>query len=194
METGLSNWCIETRDHEAFPRLLEGGTAVNIRSDMTLEETRDFMPQMGPMVGYAVTVVIEPSNPDHVRNRPDAWSVYREYIARRPDPKIVVVQDVGHAYATPVEWGREVDVFGCRVGEDALIHADKHGFLVIPEEDQKGLYEAACFMDANECRTIIGAARASSGKTHNQILQELNQAVEEFTRNAAEKYGRKGEL
>ena len=24
-----------------------------------LEETRDFMPQMGPMVGYAVTVVID---------------------------------------------------------------------------------------------------------------------------------------
>ena len=24
------------------------------------EETQDFMPQMGPMVGYAVTLVIEP--------------------------------------------------------------------------------------------------------------------------------------
>ena len=28
---------------------------------INLEETRDFMPQMGPMVGYAVTLVIEPS-------------------------------------------------------------------------------------------------------------------------------------
>ena len=34
-----------------------------------IEETRDFMPQMGPMVGYAVTIVIEPSNPDHKRNK-----------------------------------------------------------------------------------------------------------------------------
>jgi regulator of RNase E activity RraA len=212
---------------------------------MNLEETRDFMPEMGPMIGYAVTVVIEPSNPDHVRSRPDAWRAYREYIARIPGPKIVVVHDadrprtvgsfwgevnanvhrsldcvgtitdgavrdvdemcsagfkaiarrmcVGHAYATPVEWGCEVEVFGCRVREGALIHADKHGFLVIPEEDQKGLYEAACFMDANECRTIIGAARTSSGKTHEQILQALDLAVEEFTRNAAEKYGQKGE-
>ncbi len=25
-----------------------------------LEETTDFMPQMGPMVGYAVTLIIEP--------------------------------------------------------------------------------------------------------------------------------------
>jgi regulator of RNase E activity RraA len=87
-----------------------------------------------------------------------------------------------------------VEVFGCLVHEDALIHADKHGFLVIPEEDQKGLYDAACFMDANECRTIIGTARASSGKTHAQILRELDQAVEEFTRHAVDKYGRKGEL
>jgi 4-hydroxy-4-methyl-2-oxoglutarate aldolase len=208
---------------------------------MNLDETRDFMPQMGPMIGYAVTVLIEPSNPQHPRDKPDAWQAYREYVASRPGPKIVVVQDldrprvvgsfwgevnanvhralgcvgtitdgairdvdemcnagfkaiarrmcVGHAYATPLAWGGAVEVFGCRIGPGALIHADKHGFLVIPEEDQKGLYEAACFMDANECRTIIGAARASSGKMHEQILRELNQATEEFARNAAARYG-----
>ena len=32
---------------------------------INFEETRDFMPQMGPMVGYAVTLVVEPSNPKH---------------------------------------------------------------------------------------------------------------------------------
>jgi len=32
-----------------------------------LEETRDFMPQIGPLIGYAVTVVIEPSHPDHAQ-------------------------------------------------------------------------------------------------------------------------------
>lgn len=47
-------------------------------------------------------------------------------------------------------------------------------------------------MDANERRTVIGAARASSGKTHEQILQELNQAVDEFTRSAAERHGARG--
>jgi hypothetical protein len=40
------------------------------RTHWNLEETRDFMPQMGPMVGYAVTVVIEPSNPDHPKLKP----------------------------------------------------------------------------------------------------------------------------
>src|SRR5215471_20393696 len=59
-----------------------------------LEETRDFMPQMGPMVGYAVTVVIEPSNPNHRRENPDGWSEYRRYVVEAPGPKIVVVQDL----------------------------------------------------------------------------------------------------
>jgi len=39
-----------------------------------LEETRDFMPQMGPMAGYAVTLVIEPSNPQHRISNPKAKS------------------------------------------------------------------------------------------------------------------------
>jgi hypothetical protein len=35
-----------------------------------IEETRDFMPQMGPMVGYAVTLVIEPGNASHRQTNP----------------------------------------------------------------------------------------------------------------------------
>ena len=35
------------------------------KDGFNLEETNDFMPQMGPMVGYAVTAVIEPGNPAH---------------------------------------------------------------------------------------------------------------------------------
>jgi hypothetical protein len=53
------------------------------------EETRDFMPQMGPMVGRAVTVVCEPSNAEHPRRNPNAWSEYRRYVASVPGPKIV---------------------------------------------------------------------------------------------------------
>ena len=43
---------------------------------------------------------------------------------------------VGHAFSIPVRWGCEVEVFGVRVQPGQLIHADKHGFLVIPEEDE----------------------------------------------------------
>ncbi len=58
-----------------------------------IEEAHDFMPQMGPMVGYAVTVVIEPSIREHKRNQ-DNWSRYRHHVASVPGPKIVVVQDL----------------------------------------------------------------------------------------------------
>ena len=52
-----------------------------------IEETRDFMPQMGPMVGYAVTLVIEPSNAAHRAANPNAGEEFRRYIASMPGPK-----------------------------------------------------------------------------------------------------------
>jgi 4-hydroxy-4-methyl-2-oxoglutarate aldolase len=178
-----------------------------------IEETRDFMPQMGPMIGYAVTVVIEPSCRTHKTSAPNAWHEYRDYVAAQPGPKIVVVQDldkpqvlgsfwgevnanihqtlgcvgtivdgairdvdemtaagfkaiarrlcVGHAFSTPVRWGVPVEVFGTRVEPGQLIHADKHGFLAIPAEDEVGLLEASRAMDTAECETLIAAARQS---------------------------------
>src|SRR6266852_1588390 len=70
-------------------------TSHNASADgFNIEETRDFMPQMGPMVGYAVTVVIAPSNPEHRHKNPNGWSEYRRYIASAPGPKIVVAQDL----------------------------------------------------------------------------------------------------
>ncbi len=72
------------------------------RDGINLEETRDFMPQMGPMVGYAVTLVIEPSNPAHVDN---GWDRYRTYVASIPGPKIVVVQDLDKPNVRGSMWG-----------------------------------------------------------------------------------------
>jgi regulator of RNase E activity RraA len=199
----------------------------------------------GPMVGYAVTVTCEPSNPDH-KQVADAPSRYLEYVASVPGPKIVVVQDldkpevvgsfwgevnagfhlalgcvgtitdggvrdtdemraigfkalarrscVGHAYSTPVRWGVPVNVFGCPVEPGALIHADKHGFLVIPPEDQERLLEAVLFMDRNECKTVIPAARNSSGKTSDQILEDIRNAGISFQAAVAETFdGKTGE-
>lgn len=209
------------------------------------EETTDFMPQMGPMVGYAVTVIIEPGNANHPKEYPNAWSEYRKYIATVPGPKIVVVQDldkpkvlgsfwgevnanihkaldcvgtitdgsirdldemnnagfkaiakrlsVGHAYSTPVKWNCEVEVFGTKIYPGQLIHTDKHGFLVIPEEDERDLLAAARFMDTNECNTLIASARCSHGKSMQEILSDLDQATAEFKSAAQRKFGKKGE-
>lgn len=210
-----------------------------------LEETRDFMPQMGPMVGYAVTVTIEPSNGAFPKANPQAWNDYRAYVASLPGPKIVVVQDldkprlhgafwgevnsnihktlgcvgtiidggirdldemcnagfkalarrlcVGHAFSTPVRWGCEVEVFGRKVQPGQLIHADKHGFLAIPPEDEPRLLEAARFMDSNECQTLIAAARGAAGKPLAEVLSDFNAAAAQFGENAVQKFGRKGE-
>ncbi len=197
-----------------------------------LEPTRDYMPEMGPMVGYAVTVKIQPSKKDLVPDKPHAWSEYREYVAGVEGPKIVVVQDcdkpnlvgafwgevnsnihralgcvgtiidgairdldemknagfkalargmcVGHAYSVPVEWGGDVEVFGRSVKSGQLLHADKHGFMAIPPEDEEGLLEASIFMDKNECDTVIRSARSSSGKTTREMLDSINAAGREF--------------
>lgn len=213
------------------------------REGFNPEETVDFMPQMGPMVGYAVTVVIEPGNPIH-KQKTNVWEEYRAYIASVPDPKIVVVQDmdkpstfgsfwgevngnvhralgcvgtitdgairdldemnnagfkalarrlcVGHAHSTPVKWNCSVEVFGRKIKPGQLIHADKHGFLVIPHEDIEKLLDASVFMDNNECNTIIAAARNSSGKSTEIILRELNEASLQFGKAVKDKFGERG--
>lgn len=74
------------------------------RDAFNLEETRDFMPQMGPMVGWAVTVVIEPSNATHKQNA-NAWADYRRYVASVEGPKIVVVQDLDKPNVIGAFWG-----------------------------------------------------------------------------------------
>jgi 4-hydroxy-4-methyl-2-oxoglutarate aldolase len=210
-----------------------------------LEETHDFMAQMGPMVGYAVTVVIEPSNPGHRQANPKGWEEYRRHVASVPGPKIVVVQDldkprvigafwgevnsnihralgcvgtitdgairdldemtnagfkalarrlcVGHAFSHPVRWDCEVEVFGRKVRPGDLIHADKHGFLVIPPEDQPALLEAARFMDASECSTLIAAARDTTGRSTEEIIERLDSAAAQFSRNATAKFKKQGE-
>jgi len=210
-----------------------------------LEETRDFMPQMGPMVGYAVTVVIEPSNQKHRETNPNGWAEYRRYIASVPGPKIVVVQDldkprvvgslwgevssnmhrslgcvgtivdgairdldemtnagfkalarrlcVGHAFVAPVRMNCEVEVFGRKVSPGNLIHADKHGFLVVAPDEQAGLLDAARFMDSNECNTVIPAARDTAGKSSEEVLSNLDAAVAQFSKNVRAKFKREGE-
>ena len=75
------------------------------RHGINLEETTDYMPQMGPMVGYAVTVVIEPSNPAHRTNNPNAAMEYYKYVSEQPGPKIVVVQDLDKPAVIGSMWG-----------------------------------------------------------------------------------------
>ncbi len=215
-------------------------TRHNIAHDaFNLEEVRDFMPQMGPMVGYAVTLVVEPSNSKHKQNA-SARGEYLKYLASVPGPKIAVVQDldkpqvlgsfwgevqsnthralgcvgtitdgavrdvdemtnaglkalarrmcVGHAHVVPVRWNCEVEVFGRKIQPGQLIHADKHGFMAIPPEDEARLLDAARFMDTNECNTVIAAARGSAGLPPEEVLKRVEQARAEYRAAADKKF------
>ena len=214
-------------------------TQSNIAADaFNLEPTTDFMPQMGPMVGYAVTMIIEPSNPTHKETYDSR--AYREYVTSISGPKIVVVQDlnkpnfvgstwgevnsnthralgcvgtitdgcirdldemtnagfkalasrlcVGHAHWCPVSWNCEVEIFGRKIQPGQLIHADKHGFLAIPKEDEMELLEASQFMDRNECETVIPAARNISGLSTEELLNQLDNGAKKFGENTREKF------
>jgi 4-hydroxy-4-methyl-2-oxoglutarate aldolase len=210
-----------------------------------LESCNDFMPQMGTMVGYAVTLVIEPGNPDHINQNKNAWNEYRRYVATAQGPKIVMVQDldkpavigsfwgevnsnihralgcvgtitdgairdldemsnagfkaiarqlcVGHAHVVPVRWDCQIVVFGCKISPGQLIHADKHGFMAIPECDEERLLESARFMDSNECKTVIKASRSSQGKSTDEIVHSIEKAAAEFGKNTQKKFAGKGE-
>ena len=59
------------------------------QAGFNLEETRDFMPHLGPMVGRAVTVVCEPSNATHPKTNPHAWSeIGRASCRERVSPRV----------------------------------------------------------------------------------------------------------
>ena len=100
---------------------------------------------------------------------------------------------VGHAFSHPVRWNCEVEVFGRRVKPGDLIHADKHGFLVVPPEDQPGLLDASRFMDANECNTLIPAARNTVGRSLDEICDGIDAAGAAFGVAARAKFQRGGE-
>src|SRR5207253_95729 len=100
---------------------------------------------------------------------------------------------VGHAHSCPVRWGCEVEVFGRRIQPGQFIHADKHGFLAVPEEDERGLLEAALFMDRNECQSLIPAAREAAGLGTAQALDKIDTAFTAFRDAVRSHFKKQGE-
>lgn len=64
-----------------------------------------------------------------------------------------------HAYVHPVEVGVPVTVAGMRVEPGDLVHADRHGAVVIPDECIEGLPDAAARLARAE-RVLIDASKA----------------------------------
>jgi 4-hydroxy-4-methyl-2-oxoglutarate aldolase len=210
------------------------------------EAAHDFMPEMGAMVGYAMTVVMSAGDPRPKREQKENFQRYREYLASHPGPKIVVVQDadkpqcygafwgeiganharalggvgtitdgairdlaemknagfkalarrlaVSHGYSWPLRWGVEVEVFGTTIKPGQLLHADLHGFTVIPDDAQARLLEAARFMDDAECTHLLPASRGAAGRTNKEILAAMKRGGADFGAAVKRKFGRRGEF
>ena len=238
--TKLKRWNTPT-----IANALEQVSRADPLSLVNQDETRDFMPEMGPMIGYAMTVVISGGDPRPKHEQPENFARYREYLASVPGPKIVVVQDrdrprchgsiwgevgatharalgcvgtitdgavrdldemkgvgfkaiarrlaVSHAHCWPLQWGVEVEVFGTVVKPGQLIHADKHGFIIVPSDAHKRLLAAARFMDDSECDTVIAAGNDGLGRSTADTLTRMQKAAFKFAAATRREFGRSGE-
>lgn len=205
---------------------------------MSREGLTDYMPQMGPMVGYAVTVEYICSDKKAKDEHPDCYERFFEYLAGIPGPKVIMAKDldapncvgsifgevtgnvykslgcvgsicdgyvrdvdeasyggfkmlakrlgVSHTYSCPLRFGTEIELCGAKIKPGMLIHADKYGFMAVPEEDMGDLLEGARFMDSNECRFTIPAGRDTFGLTDKEHLEQLYKAWHDFGAAAGE--------
>ena len=79
----------------------------------------------------------------------DQWAPGFQFLAARVAPS--------HAYAKPVAFGTEVQVFGMRVRPGDLVHADRHGAVVIPPALARDVPAAARAIAAREARILTVA-------------------------------------
>ena len=80
----------------------------------------------------------------------DQWAPAFQFLAGRVA--------ASHAYAKPVEFGSEVTVFGMTVHDGDLVHADRHGAVIVPPAHVRAVAEAAREVAAREAR-ILAVAR-----------------------------------
>jgi regulator of RNase E activity RraA len=80
----------------------------------------------------------------------DQWAPGFQFLAGRIGPS--------HAYAKPVAFGGAVNVFGMTVRDGDLLHADRHGAVVVPVALAKGVADAARIVAEREAK-ILAVAR-----------------------------------
>jgi len=166
-------------------------------------EVRCLFPELGVMVGHAVTARFAAEEPSQTSaSRYDFW----KHVLETPEPRVLVLQDldippgvgayfgevqstihkrlgcvgvvtnghvrdldevhalgfhyfaggvcVSHAYVHLVDFGSPVKVGGIFVRPGDLIHADKHGVLIIPKDVAPGIPQAAADVAEAEQRIL----------------------------------------
>ena len=138
-------------------------------------EIRTLFPELGPLVGHAVTALVR-AEPAPVQDHRASTFAWWDYVLSIPAPRVIVVHDldevralgfqfaaahvsVSHAYVHMVDFGLPVKVGGLWVKPGDLIHADQHGVLTIPPEIAARVAEGVAKVEADE-RTIISFCRS----------------------------------
>jgi 4-hydroxy-4-methyl-2-oxoglutarate aldolase len=172
-------------------------------------EIRCLFPDLGVMVGYAVTArFAAEQQPARPGSRYDLW----KYVLSLPEPRVLVFQDldqppgvgayfgevqtsihkrlgcvgvvtnghvrdldevhslgfhyfaggvcVSHAYVHLIDFGGPVKVGGTVVQSGDLVHADKHGVLIVPKEIAAQVPKAAAQVAERE-QKIIGYCKSA---------------------------------
>lgn len=99
---------------------------------------------------------------------------------------------VGHGHGALLRWGCDVNVFGCAVQPRQLIHADKHGFLAVPREDEPRLLDATSSLDIAE-KQILQAARQTNDTNKNEYLRRIEDSIGGFIENVRSHFKGRGE-
>ena len=81
----------------------------------------------------------------------DAWAPGFQFLAAAVGPS--------HAYASVVDFGGEIEVLGMRVRSGEVVHADRHGAVVVPVQAIRKLPGAAEKIARREA-AILAVARA----------------------------------
>ncbi|HKE41631.1 MAG TPA: RraA family protein [Casimicrobiaceae bacterium] len=81
----------------------------------------------------------------------DQWAPGFQFLAAKIGPS--------HAYVNLVDFGGEVEVMGMAVRSGDIVHADRHGAVVVPSSAVRDLPAAAQRVAAREAR-ILAVARA----------------------------------
>ena len=82
----------------------------------------------------------------------DAWAPGFQFLAAKIGPS--------HAYANVADFGGEISVLGMRVRSGDLVHADRHGAVVVPVDAVRELPAAADKVARREA-AILAVARAA---------------------------------
>ncbi len=96
----------------------------------------------------------------------DQWAPDFQFLAAKIGPS--------HAYVHAVDFGGEVDVLGMRVASGDIVHADRHGAVVVPAETVLKLPDAARLLARREGR-ILAVARAPDC-TADKLMQAIGEA------------------